>query len=70
MKTLQIQVPENKEIVVKLLLKELGVTFKAVKLAALTDEEKHTISALKQADLLKHDNLPTVDAKNFLNALG
>lgn len=69
MKTLQIQVPENKETVVKIILKELGVTFKSVKSSPFSEEERHIVSALKQADLLKEGKLETVDAKKFLNDL-
>lgn len=49
--------PENKETVVKVILKELGISFKAVKDELLTGEEKHIVSALKQADLLKQGKL-------------
>ena len=66
MKTLQIQVPESKETVVKVILKELGISFKD---KPLTLEEQHIVSALKQADLLKQGKLHTVDAKEFLNEL-
>ncbi len=69
MKTLQIQVPESKETVVKVILKELGISFKAVKTTSLTEEEKHIVSALKQADLLKVGKLEKRDAKAFLNDL-
>lgn len=69
MKTLQIQVPESKETVVKVILKELGISFKAIKAKPLTQEEKHIVNALKQADLLKEGKLPTMDAKKFLNEL-
>ena len=69
MKTLQIQVPENKETVVKVILKELGITFKAVKDKPLSGEEKHIVSALKQTDLLNEGKLQTMDAKTFLDDL-
>lgn len=69
MKTLQIQVPDNKETEVKIILKELGISFKAVKDKPLTQEEKHIVSALKQIDLLSEGKLQTVDAKKFLNEL-
>jgi hypothetical protein len=69
MKTLQIQVSESKETVVKVILKELGISFKAVKETSLTKEEKQMVSALKQADLLKEDKLEKIDAKAFLNNL-
>ena len=65
----QIQVPESKETVVKVILKELGISFKDVKDKPLTLEEQHIVSALKQADLLKQGKLHTVDAKEFLNEL-
>ena len=69
MKTLQIQVPENKETVIKVILKELGISFRAVKEKPLTEEEAHVVSALKQADLLKEGKLQRVDAKKFLDDL-
>lgn len=61
--------PESKETVVKVILKELVINFKAVKDKPLTQEEKHIVGALKQADLLKEGKLQTVDAKKFLNEL-
>ena len=52
-----------------MILKELGITFKAVKDKPLTQQEKHILSALKQADLLEEGQLQTVDAKEFLDEL-
>ena len=69
MKTLQIQVPDNKETVVKVILKELGISFKAIKEKPLTEDEKHIVSALKQADL-DEGKLQTADAQKFLDELG
>jgi len=63
------RLPESKETVIKVILKELGISFKAIKDKPLTQEEKHIVSALKQADLLKEGKLQTVDAKKFLNEL-
>ena len=70
MKTLQIQVPDNKETVVKVILKELGISFKAIKEKPLTQDEKHIVSALKQADLADEGKLQTADAQKFLDELG
>ncbi|MVN21833.1 hypothetical protein [Mucilaginibacter arboris] len=63
--------PKNLKILAKL-AKQLGdkakmVTDKPVEnqLQKLTQEEKHLLSAFKQADLLKAGKLTTVDAKAF-----
>ena len=52
-----------------MILKELGITFKTVKDKPLTQQEKHIVSALKQADLLEEGQLQTVDAKEFFDEL-
>lgn len=64
--------PEN----LKLLAKQLGGKAKLIAdkpverlVPALTQEEKHLVSAFKQGDLLKEGKLKTVDAKAFLDGL-
>ncbi|RYE28629.1 MAG: hypothetical protein EOP42_16375 [Sphingobacteriaceae bacterium] len=52
------------------LAKQLGDKAKIVsKKNSLTPEEVHLVSAFKQGDLLKSNQLKTVDAREFLNDL-
>ncbi|SDN15500.1 hypothetical protein SAMN05421813_1525 [Daejeonella rubra] len=46
MKTLQILVPEKKEAVIKVILKELGISFKSIK--EVKEPNSETISAMNE----------------------
>ncbi len=60
MKTLQIQVPEKKEAVIKVILKELGISFKSVKEPKAPNVK--TIAAMEELKAGKGKKFKSVQA--------
>lgn len=64
---------KNLQLLAKL-AKQLGdkakiISAKSITKQSLTTEEAHLVSAFKQGDQLKSNQLKTIDARGFLNGL-